>query len=104
MIDTFYHDENMTVAFVNTNQTPLKTKHICYYTQKVWDIEARTTRIVLMEIVEHTYPHPQAPDVAIINVLTTRRIGEFSRDGDGSTAILLEAIEQTCRKVYHQSE
>jgi len=87
-------DENMLVAFVNAEQPPVKTKHICYYTDHKGD------EISLCEVYEATYPHPEAPQDAIIPVTRTRLIRTLKRlDYDAASLILMEAQQKACRMI-----
>lgn len=54
-------EEQNHVYFVNTEDPPLKTKHICYFT-KGDDF----TVFELYEVVEEYFPHPSAPDHAMV--------------------------------------
>jgi hypothetical protein len=91
----------MQVCFVNTDQIPLSTKHLSFFASKDAD------NIHLHEVVEETYPHPEAPECAVIQLITTRFIEQFSRlDKRASAAILLEAAQNQCmyQKIAEQSK
>ena len=54
------HEAQRKVCFVNSEEPPLKVKHICYFTTRDGD------GFVLWELVEEYFPHPDAPDEAIL--------------------------------------
>jgi hypothetical protein len=46
----------------------------------------------LVEVIECCYPHPEAPDDAIVPVIETRSFGNFKRTTpEGAASVLLEA-------------
>lgn len=51
------------VYFVNTEDCPLKTKHICYFAKD------SGTEIELYEVVEEYFPHPDAPDELMVQCI-----------------------------------
>jgi hypothetical protein len=53
-------EEQRQVYFVNTEDPPLKTKHICYFTK------GDGIEFELYEVVEEYFPHPDAPDDALV--------------------------------------
>jgi hypothetical protein len=63
-------NETMLVCFVNTTQKALKVEHISYFGFN--DEGGRTSTLVA--VVRETYPHPTAPDDAVVTVMTTRQI------------------------------
>jgi hypothetical protein len=54
------NEEQNHVYFVNTEDPPLKTKHICYFTK------SEGTEYELYEVVEEYFPHPDAPDYCML--------------------------------------
>jgi len=89
-------DEKMLACFVNSEQPPLKVKHLCYYTTP--NIES--DKINLMEVYEAHYPHPEAPDDAIIHLTTTRLVKTLRRsDYDCAHVVLMEAQQKACRYI-----
>ena len=66
-------EENFTAAFVNTNQRPIRSKHICWYTTDYDD--CMPTEIGLVEVVREFYKHPQSDllEVSIIKEYTRSR-------------------------------
>jgi hypothetical protein len=88
-------DENTLVAFVNSNQPPIRTKHICYFTA-----DRGEEGIALCEVIENTYPHPEAPEDAVIPVIDTRVVKIVKRTNyQAAPLILLEANQQTVRMI-----
>ena len=71
---------------------PLKTKHICFYTTKDHD------EITLMEMIEEVYPHPDAPQEAVIQLITYRVICSHTRTTErAANMVLLEAAQKACQ-------
>lgn len=70
------------------NSDPVSEKHISWFTRagdKGNDIE-------LYEIVERSYPHPQAPEYATVPVIEIKSVASFKRLSlQGATSVLLEA-------------
>ena len=54
------NEEQTHVYFVNTDDPPLKTKHICYFTKN------DGLEFELFEIVEEYFPHPDASGYAMM--------------------------------------
>jgi hypothetical protein len=89
-------DENMLACFVNAEQPPIKVKHICYFTSP--NIES--DKINLNEVYEATYPHPEAPEDAVIMLTTTRLVKTMRRSAyDGAHILLMEAQQKACRYI-----
>jgi len=63
-------EEQRQVYFVNTEDSPLKTKHICYFTK------SDGIEFVLYEVVEEYFPHPDAPHSFILQCLKIYRRDE----------------------------
>lgn len=81
-------------CFVNTDQTPIKTQHVCFYTQ------ANGNRIGLHEVYIETHNHPDAPEDAIVNITLTRLVREYNRvDNRAAPAVLLEAAQKNCNQM-----
>lgn len=82
-------------CFVNTEQKPVETKHIAFYTKSVED------EIFLLEVVELIYPHPDAPDMARISCISTRFVNRVKRHSEQSGPfVLLEAVQNNTRMLY----
>lgn len=89
-------DEKMLACFVNAEQPPIKVKHLCYYAAP--DIES--DKINLVEVYEAHYPHPEAPEDAIISLITTRLVKTMRRsDYSAAHIVLMEAQQKACRYV-----
>lgn len=83
------HDGMVHCVFNVNHDIPRKTKHICWTTRDEADNE-----ISLIEIIEVSYPHPEAEDFATISVLETVYHGKYKRHEIGaSPLILMEAVE-----------
>jgi len=60
------------VCFVNSKEPPIKTRHICYYTE-----EAHCEGVLylcLIQVIEETYRHPQAPEDATVSRIIARHV------------------------------
>ena len=57
-------------------------KHVSFYTVK------ETKEIVLYEVIEQTFKHPDAPEDAYITCLTTRMVISFDRAVASAAALL----------------
>ena len=83
------------VYFVNTVNPPLQVKHICYFTRGDGE------KFVLYEVVEEYFPHPDAPDDAMVQCLKV-----YNRDEKRITSIksgpLVQSwgAENTLRLLY----
>jgi hypothetical protein len=81
-------------CFVNTDQYPIKTEHVCYYTS------GDSEEISLFEIVKEYHPHPDAPEEAIVDVMCTRHVVTYKRiQARAANAILLEAAQKACVRI-----
>jgi len=81
--------ENLQVCFVNTNQEPVKTRHVCFYTID------NGQEISLIEVKEVFFPHPDAPEVAIVSVFQNFHRGSRKRtDFNCAPLIILEAAQK----------
>jgi hypothetical protein len=83
------------VYFVNTEDCPLKTEHICYFTK------GDGMEIELHEVVEEYFPHPDAPDDLMVQCIKV-----YCRDKQRLTnyksGLLMQssAMENTLRMMY----
>jgi len=81
------------VCFVNTEQLPIQTEHICFFTRKNND------KISLMEVVREFYPHPDAPENAKVNVVRINHVKDLYRNEiRASTFVLLEAAQNSIER------
>lgn len=55
--------DEMVACFVNTEQPPIRKKHICF------NVKVEGYDCVLSRIDKYYYPHPSAPDTATICVV-----------------------------------
>ena len=84
------------VCFVNTDQIPIKTQHVCFYTR----VGSDSNKISLLEVYIETYPHPDAPEDAVVSVTQTRVIKEYNRvDNKAASSVLLEAAQKNCEQL-----
>lgn len=87
--------EGSQVYFVNTKDSPIKTKHICYFTK------SESHLYELYEVVEEYFPHPDAPDDALIFRIEIykRDRRELTEQGSGPL-IQSWAMENTLKMLY----
>ncbi|MFH0779301.1 MAG: hypothetical protein V1928_00405 [Parcubacteria group bacterium] len=73
---------------VNTNEDNcVKENHICYYTK-----EESNNEIVLVEVVERLYRHPECLEYALIPIIETRNVRKLKRtNAEAGTLVLMEA-------------
>jgi len=94
MID-YPTEEQRQVYFVNTEDFPLKTKHICYFTK------GDGREFELYEVVEEYFPHPDAPKNFMVQCFKV-----YSRDKRKLTDLrsgpLIQSwgMENTLRQLY----
>ena len=74
---------------INSDTPPVEVKHICWFTKRNY---SDSRKIVLYEMVNAKYPHPQAPEDAWIWVIEERQIEEhMEREWIAGSLILMEA-------------
>jgi hypothetical protein len=80
------------VMLINVTKEPLKVRHICYFVRPNY-FDSRI--LDLYEVVVRTYPHPEAPEDAVIDMTDIDHLGEYPpSDGLTPNLILLEACER----------
>ncbi len=86
----------MSILLTICNENPpKKTKHICFYVQKKQNFGGEDT-LQLLEIVEEFYPHPQAPDDALVPLYNIHLVKELRKsDPEAAVLVLLEANEKS---------
>jgi len=68
-----------------------KEKHLFWYTKPYRD-DGRY--IILVEVVERTYPHPDAPEYANVEQIEEKEVASFLRASfEGGNSVLLEAAQ-----------
>lgn len=87
--------EQRQVYYVNTEDPPLKTKHICYFT------ESEGMEYELYEVVEEYFPHPDAPDDFMVQCLKIYR-GDKQKLTDFKCGPLIQSwgMENTLKLLY----
>lgn len=78
---------------INNDPSDLvRSRHICYFT------ESQGEEILLYEVVEEFYKHPEAPTVALVPVIVTHLIESLRRfDSRAAAMVLLEAAQNNVR-------
>lgn len=85
---------NTVCAFINIDQTPISTHHICYFTKD------EGQEISLMQVVEETYPHPDASEHAVLTITRVRTVKTRKRiEFNAAHFLLMEAQQKTCRAI-----
>lgn len=78
------------LTICNTPEDVVSTKHICYYAK------SEGPDIVLYEVVEVCYKHPQAPEDAVVPVIEVHVSKKVKKvDPEAAAWILLEASEKS---------
>lgn len=86
------------VAFVNTEQKPLYTRHICF------KVTAIKEAVALVEVYREYFPHPDGPELGSVSVVTTRIVHTYNRTDPNSAAIvLLEAAQNNSMNLYENT-
>lgn len=89
--------QNLACCFVNTDQLPLSSKHIAFSASTI--LENGSEYIVINEVVENNYPHPEYPKEATINCLEVRTIYKQLKSSNLAFAgTLLELAEITVQE------
>lgn len=85
---------SMQCCFINTENIPLKTKVLGYTTNIV------NGEICLVEFVEETYPHPDAPDSSTVSIIRMRPSTVAKVDSQrGAALYLLNRAEENVRLI-----
>jgi hypothetical protein len=79
---------NMHTLIINETKAPKKIQCIGYIVTESFEKRARNG-LVLKAVNVKTYPHPQAPDNAIIDMIETDLIQDLGSDEKGYAALLL---------------
>jgi hypothetical protein len=77
-------EHNMQCVFVNTEQQPLKIKRLNIFEYSIVDGKMRVN-----ELCEYFYPHPQAPENAIVSVYRWTEV-EYIK---GTDSLIKQAID-----------
>lgn len=87
----------MYVCFINSDEPPKEIKHICWFVNEGHDYGGKRV-LILGEVIEETYPHPDAPEDAIVKRLNYRYIKSVS-EIDADIEKLILAAEKACSKL-----
>jgi hypothetical protein len=87
-------------VFVNTDQSPIKTEHVCYYVHEIIGTSDSPKKLRLNEVVYETYPHPDAPKNAVIKLLTTRTVCLFPETSPRAALLVLMNANQQAMQAY----
>lgn len=83
------------VYFVNTGDAPVKTVHICYF------VKSNGLMYELFEVVEEYFPHPDAPNDALIFTVEVYKRDERQVGQTGSGPLIQGwAMEDTLKLMY----
>ena len=78
------------MIIINPTQEPTKIVHIAWFPGNTNDPD----NITLCELVQEIYPHPDAPNTAVLTRLDIKNHGTYSRrDIMSAPLILLEAAQ-----------
>lgn len=83
-----------------TTGKPVARKHICW---NFWEgTENKRPFIVLTEIVENSYPHPEAPEHAVIQQIEQEEITRFDLPSSKAAGILLlKYAQENCNILFN---
>ena len=94
----YVNDKKMQVCFVNTDQLPKSVRHLSYFTSREGEY------IILSEVIESTYPHPDAPDMANVVCISYRAVEKVRVGADRAAPILLlEAAEKNAKLMIQKN-
>lgn len=88
-------------CFVNTNAQPISAKHISYFCREEQGDKYKV--VVLYEVIEYKYPHPDAPDMATVNQIKVERVRE-KPVYDAGELYLLMCAQETVYKINHPTK
>lgn len=81
-------------VYFNITEEPLETKHVCYTIGRQSEINKEV--LLLIEVVEETYRHPEAPDYALITRYNTKVVDEANANSFKAAGwVVLEASEKS---------
>ena len=90
-------NDKMLVAWVNTEQKPIKVEHICYYPVDGGE------NVRLCQVVREYYPHPTHPEYAQVCLTNVINVAEFKKTDVKSGKIMsLLYAENGLRDYYHE--
>lgn len=88
------------VGWVNTDNVPIKTEHVCFATSRGGE---HNNEITLVEYLREYHPHPEAPEDATIYVLTSRNVRTYKvTDKRAAAALVLEAAQNNAAMLPRQ--
>lgn len=86
--------QSVQACFVNTDQLPIYVRHIAYFTSRSGD------EICLHEVIESTYPHPDAPDLSRVFCISTRLVERIDcKKEKAAHIVLLEAAQNNAKAI-----
>lgn len=82
------------LLLINKTESPSKTRHICYY------VKEDGNNLILCEIVENWYKHPDAPEDAYVQLLEDIRVKTYKKwDEKAGELMLLLAAQNNCKTI-----
>lgn len=89
----------MQACFVNSKDPPISEQHICYYVK-----ERNKDELDLYEVVLQSYPHPDAPNDAVVLLMNEHIVKTVNKtDYRASDLILLQASQKTTKRLHYGS-
>lgn len=93
--------KNIIACFVNSEELPVKTEHICFYPKE--KIVHGQIQVEVYEVVEEYYKHPQSPENCLIVQIKTRYIKTISHGKLYPAAlILLKSQDNFANQLYDE--
>jgi hypothetical protein len=81
----------MQACFVNTEDPPVKSEHVCWFTN------SQGQKVALHEVYREYFNHPDAPEDAIVSVTQTRLVRVYDRTNKrAANIVILEAAQNAC--------
>ena len=88
-----------TGVFFNITEDPITVSHVCYKVIRFYKHAKEFLRLV--EVVDETYSHPEAPGLSTISRYSLRTVAESAANSSSAaTWVLLEASEAAVAQLH----
>lgn len=91
--------ENENILLV-INSTPVSEKHLTLFVKE--EISFGGPKLILNELVEVMYKHPDAPDDMLVSHLEVHRLGEYAEPSRKDLVVLDAAYDTVYRQQFRQ--
>ena len=87
-------------AFINTEVPPTNARVICYYVTKTSSMEPE---LEVYAVMEYQYPHPEAPNEAMLTVMRTDFVTRLKSHEEGYAQAFMLAQAGKVVKDYYRA-